>query len=142
MQFSNFAIEYLCNDKKVHKTVFVCSYGAQIESFKPPKKWLKISWHCSFNIALLLVAGPQQILTVTLKEQKWKWKWKLYRACDVRSRNCRFLEFNSSKYTWSTSMCAFQKSIKSAKSLHPIAQYKMERKFACWIFFTIISWPW
>ena len=47
-QFSNFAIEYLREMKKFRKTVFACSYGAQVESSKP-KKWLKIWWHCPFK---------------------------------------------------------------------------------------------
>ena len=37
MQFLNFAIEYFCKSKNVHETVFVCSYGAQVESFKQKK---------------------------------------------------------------------------------------------------------
>ena len=36
-QFSNFAIEYLRENEKVHKTVFACSYGTQIEYFKQQK---------------------------------------------------------------------------------------------------------
>ena len=38
MRISNFAIEYLCKNENVRKTVFACSYGAQVESFKQ-KKW-------------------------------------------------------------------------------------------------------
>ena len=34
MRFSKFAIEYLPENKKVCETVFACSYGAQVESFK------------------------------------------------------------------------------------------------------------
>ena len=37
MQFLNFAIEYFCKSKNVHETVFVSSYGAQVESFKQKK---------------------------------------------------------------------------------------------------------
>ena len=33
-RFSNFAIEYLCKNKKVCETVFACSWGAQVESLK------------------------------------------------------------------------------------------------------------
>ena len=33
-RFSNFANEYLRENEKVCKTVFDCSYGAQVESFK------------------------------------------------------------------------------------------------------------
>ena len=33
-RFSNFAIEYLREDKQVRETVFVCSYGAQVKSYK------------------------------------------------------------------------------------------------------------
>ena len=40
-QFSNFAIEYFRENEKVCETVFVCSYGAQVESFKA-KKMVKI----------------------------------------------------------------------------------------------------
>ena len=47
-QFSNFAIKYLSKNEKVRETVFACSYGAQIESFKQ-KNWSKISWHCPFK---------------------------------------------------------------------------------------------
>ena len=36
-QFSNIVIKYLCENQKVCKTVFVCSYGAQVESFKKKK---------------------------------------------------------------------------------------------------------
>ena len=35
--FLNFAIEYLRENEKVRKTVFSCSYGAQIECFKQNK---------------------------------------------------------------------------------------------------------
>ena len=42
-RFSNLVIEYLCENEKVRETVFVCSYGAQIESFKQKRKWSKIS---------------------------------------------------------------------------------------------------
>ena len=35
--FSNFAIEYLRENEKVRETVFACSYGAQVESFKQKK---------------------------------------------------------------------------------------------------------
>ena len=37
MRFSNFAIEYLRENEKVRETVFVCSYGAQVESLKQKK---------------------------------------------------------------------------------------------------------
>ena len=39
--FSNFAIEYLCENEKVRETIFVCSYKAQAESVqhKNAKKW-------------------------------------------------------------------------------------------------------
>ena len=47
-RFSNFSIEYLRENENFRDTVFVCSYGAQVESFKP-KKWSKISWHCPFK---------------------------------------------------------------------------------------------
>ena len=47
-QFSNFVIEYLHENVKVCEIVFVCSYGAQVESLKP-KKWSKISLHCLFK---------------------------------------------------------------------------------------------
>ena len=50
MQFSNFVSEYLWENKKVRETVFACSNGTQIESFKP-KKWSKISCHCPFKHA-------------------------------------------------------------------------------------------
>ena len=33
-QFSNFAIEYLREKERVRETVFACSYGAQVESYK------------------------------------------------------------------------------------------------------------
>ena len=46
-QFSNFAIEYLL--KKVCKTVFACSFGAQVKSFKP-KFFFEILWHYPFNL--------------------------------------------------------------------------------------------
>ena len=35
--FSNFAIKYLRENEKVRETVFACSYGAQVESFKQIK---------------------------------------------------------------------------------------------------------
>ena len=35
---------------KISKTVFVCSYGAQVKSFKQ-KIWSKISWHCPFKLS-------------------------------------------------------------------------------------------
>ena len=45
-RFSNFAIKNLHENKKVHKTFFACSYGAQIE----------ISWHCFLRwLSLYLV---------------------------------------------------------------------------------------
>ena len=34
VQFSNFAIEYIYKNEKVCKPLFVCSYGAQVESLK------------------------------------------------------------------------------------------------------------
>ena len=40
-------IEYLRENEKVCKTVFACSYRAQVESFKQKKP--KISWHCLFK---------------------------------------------------------------------------------------------
>ena len=43
--FSNFAIEYLCKNKKIGKIVFATSFGAQVKSLKQKK----ISWHCSFK---------------------------------------------------------------------------------------------
>ena len=33
-RFLNFTIEYLRKNKKVRETVFACSYGAKVESFK------------------------------------------------------------------------------------------------------------
>ena len=33
-QISNFAINYLRKNEKVRETVFACSYGAQVQSFK------------------------------------------------------------------------------------------------------------
>ena len=36
-RFSNFASEYLRENENFCETVFACSYGAQVESFKPPK---------------------------------------------------------------------------------------------------------
>ena len=33
-RFSNFAIEYLRENKKFRETDFICSYGAQLESYK------------------------------------------------------------------------------------------------------------
>ena len=42
------AIEYLRENDKFCETVFVCSYGAQVEFFKA-KKWSEISWHCFFK---------------------------------------------------------------------------------------------
>ena len=47
-RLSNFAIEYLHINENVHEILFVCWYGAQVESFKP-KKWSYISWHCPFK---------------------------------------------------------------------------------------------
>ena len=41
--FFIFAIEYLRENEKVRETVFACSYGAQVESFKQIKKLSKIS---------------------------------------------------------------------------------------------------
>ena len=38
-QFSNFAVEYLRENKKVRKIVFACSYMVQVENFKQPKNW-------------------------------------------------------------------------------------------------------
>ena len=35
---NDFAMEYLREYKKVRETVFFCSYGAQVEYFKPPPK--------------------------------------------------------------------------------------------------------
>ena len=43
--FPNFAFKYLREDEKFRETVLACSYGAQVESFKP-RKWSKILWHC------------------------------------------------------------------------------------------------
>ena len=43
-QFSNFTIEYVCG------TVFACSYGVQVESFKQ-KKLSKISCHCPYTVS-------------------------------------------------------------------------------------------
>ena len=40
--FSSFAIEYLRENEKFRETVFACSYGAQVVTFKQ-KKWTKIS---------------------------------------------------------------------------------------------------
>ena len=37
MRFSKFAIEYLRKNKTVRKTVFACSYVAQVKSFKQIK---------------------------------------------------------------------------------------------------------
>ena len=34
MQVLNFAIKYLCGNKKVFETVFDCSHGVQVESFE------------------------------------------------------------------------------------------------------------
>ena len=34
---------------KISETVFACSYGAQVESFKQQQKWSKISRHCPFD---------------------------------------------------------------------------------------------
>ena len=39
-RFSNFAIGYLHENEKVRDTVFACSYGAQIESFKKNRRHL------------------------------------------------------------------------------------------------------
>ena len=49
MWFSNFAIEYLCENETVRETVYACSYGAQVESVQQTKIWSKISWYCPFN---------------------------------------------------------------------------------------------
>ena len=38
--FSNLKLKYLCEYEKVRYTVFVCSYGAQVEAFKQ-KNWQK-----------------------------------------------------------------------------------------------------
>ena len=46
--FLNFVIEYLCENKKFHESVFSCSYGAQFESISR-KKRSKISWHYPFK---------------------------------------------------------------------------------------------
>ena len=35
--FSSFAIEYLRENEKFRETVFACSYGAQVVTFKPKK---------------------------------------------------------------------------------------------------------
>ena len=35
---SNFGIEYLRGNEKVRGTIFVCSYGAQVESLKQNKR--------------------------------------------------------------------------------------------------------
>ena len=40
-RFSNIAIEYLRENEKVCETVFACSYGAQIESFKQEKRMVE-----------------------------------------------------------------------------------------------------
>ena len=40
-RFSNFAIEYLLENKKVRELVFACSYGAQVECFKQNKNGRK-----------------------------------------------------------------------------------------------------
>ena len=50
MQFSNFAIEYLCESKNVRETVFECSHVAQIEYLK--QKMVENSGHCRFNLKL------------------------------------------------------------------------------------------
>ena len=43
-RFSNFVIEYIRKNEKVRdKTVFACSYGAQVESFKKIKKMIENS---------------------------------------------------------------------------------------------------
>ena len=36
-RISNFVIEYLRKNERFCETVFACSYGAQVESFKPKK---------------------------------------------------------------------------------------------------------
>ena len=36
-KFSNVAIDYLRENEKFRETVFACSYGAQVEYFKPKK---------------------------------------------------------------------------------------------------------
>ena len=51
-QFSSFAIEYLRENETFRKTVFACSYGAQVEYIRKEKKWSKISWHCPFDNGL------------------------------------------------------------------------------------------
>ena len=40
-RFSNFAIEYLLENKKVRERVFACSYRAQVECFKQNKNGRK-----------------------------------------------------------------------------------------------------
>ena len=60
MWFSNFAIEYLCENEKDRNTIFACSYGAQVESFKQklncqksrdtvPLTLLSLSSYCTFH---------------------------------------------------------------------------------------------
>ena len=49
---SNFAIEYLIENKRNHETVFASSYRAQVEFFLI--KRVKISWHCTFKAAAAL----------------------------------------------------------------------------------------
>ena len=53
--FPNFAFKYLREDEKFRETVFACSYGAQVESFKP-RKWSKILWHCPCMWFITVVA--------------------------------------------------------------------------------------
>ena len=40
-RFSNIAIEYIRENKKVRETVFACSYGAQVGSFKQEKRMVE-----------------------------------------------------------------------------------------------------
>ena len=43
------SFKYLCENETFRVTVFVCSYGAQVESYK--QKSQKILWHCHFKSA-------------------------------------------------------------------------------------------
>ena len=46
-------------NERVYETVFVCSYGAQVESYK--QKWSKISRHCPVKAVLVNIGFSENI---------------------------------------------------------------------------------
>ena len=54
----NFAIEYLPKNEKVRKAVFVCSYGAQVESFSKKNGQNLETVSCYYK--LVIICSPYQ----------------------------------------------------------------------------------